>query len=163
MLKSKKRVLSTMCILLILFSFGCAGLGLGNYGKIVPDGNVMHAFETYQVNPGLNYYTSGSDVYPNAIMGIDKRYSLNSTLWKKVEFTPQTLKALVDNMQAKVSEINQSLHGFTILDTKGNDIGIWYSILSARTTVKIEDHSVVIFTPDLDTYDKYEYEKEESK
>ena len=152
-----------MCILVILLSFGCAGLLNGNYGKIVPDGNVMHAFESYQVNPDLNYYISGSDVYPNAIMGIDKRYSLNSTLWKKVEFTPQTLKSLVDDMKAKVSEINQTLHGFTILDTKGNDIGNWYSILSARTTVKIEDHSVVISTPDLDTYDKYEIEKEESK
>ena len=163
MLKSKKRVLSTMCILFILLSFGCAGLFNGNYGKIVPDGNVTHNFETYQVNPNLNYYTSGSDVYPNAIMGIDKRYSLNSTLWKKVEFTPQTLKTRVDDMNSKVSQINQSLHGFTILDTKGNDIGIWYSILSARTTVKMEDHSVVIFTPDLDTYDKFEHEKEDSK
>lgn len=130
MCKLRKRALRTMCILVILLSFGCAGLLNGNYGKIVPDGNVMHAFESYQVNPDLNYYISGSDVYPNAIMGIDKRYSLNSTLWKKVEFTPQTLKSLVDNMKAKVSEINQTLHGFTILDTKGNDIGNWYSILN---------------------------------
>lgn len=152
-----------MCVLLVLLSFGCAGLFNGNYGKIVPDWNVMHAFENYQVNPGLNYYISGSDVYPHAIIGIDKRYSLNSTLWKKVEFTPQTLKALVDDMNAKVSEINQTLHGFTILDTKGNDIGNWYSILSAKTTVKIEDHSVVIITPDIDTYDKYEYETGESQ
>lgn len=152
-----------MCILLILLSFGCAGLHNGNYGKIVPDLGVMHAFENYQVNPDLNYYTSGSDVYPNAIIGIDKLYSLNSTLWKKVEFTPQTLKILVEDMNARVSEINQTLHGFTILDTKGNVIGNWYSILSARTTVRIEDHSVFIFTPDLDTYDKYELEREESK
>jgi len=152
-----------MCILLILFSFGCAGRGLGNYGTIVPDQSVMHAFENYQVNPDLNYYTSGSDVYPNAIIGIDKRYVLDSTLWKKVEFTPQTLKILVEDMNAKVSEINQTLHGFTILDVRGNVIGNWFSILSARTTVRIEDHSVFIFTPDIDTYDKYEREIEESK
>jgi hypothetical protein len=152
-----------MCILLILFSFGCAGRSLGNYGTIVPDRNVTHAFKNYQVNPDLNYYTSGSDVYPNAIIGIDKRYVLDSTLWKKVEFTPQTLKILVNDMNAKVSEINQTLHGFAILDTRGNTIGYWFSILSARTTVRIEDHSVFIFTPDLDTYDKYEREREESK
>lgn len=159
----RKKILGIICILLILFFFGCAGLLNGNYGKITPDRNATHNYETYQVNPNYNYYISGSDVYPNAIIGIDKRYSLDSTLWKKVEFTPQKLKVLVGDMKAKVSEINQMLYGFIILDTKGNAIGSWYSILSARTTVKIENHSVFIFTPDLDTYEKYEIEKEESK
>ena len=146
-----KRAISVTCVFLILFSFGCAGLLSGNYGKIVPDGNVTQAFENYQVSPGLNYYISGSAVRPNAIIGIDKNSILSSKLWKKIELTPPILKDLVESMKDEV----YILHGFNILDNKGNDIGDWYSILSARTLVKIEeDNKVIVFTPDIDIYEK---------
>ncbi|MEA1935855.1 MAG: hypothetical protein U9M96_03415 [Thermodesulfobacteriota bacterium] len=152
MLKAIKRIISISCAILILSSVGCAGLISGEYGTIAPNRDVTESFENYQIDPDFNYYISGSDVYPNAVIGIDRSYTLNSKLWKKVEFTPETLKDLVGDMKAKVSELNEILHGFNILDDKGNKIGDWYSILSARTTVKIEDHSVIIITPDIDTY-----------
>lgn len=160
-LKAIKRTVSTICTILILSSVGCSGLISGEYGTIVPNKNVTVSFENHQIDPDFNYYISGPDLYPRAVMGIDRSYTLNSKLWKKVEFTPETLKDTVGNMEARVSELNETLHGFNILDDKGNKIGDWYSILSARTTVKIEDHSVIIITPDIDTYDKYEIERSE--
>ena len=46
-----------------------------------------------------------------------------------------------------------------MLDDKGMKIGIWYSILSVKTWLKMEDERTgIIYTPDIDTYLKYENE-----
>ena len=161
-IKAIRKTITVSCVFLILSSFGCAGLHSGSYGKITPDRNVTQAFETYQVNPDLNYYTSGSDIYPHAIIGINKNYTLRSELWKKREFTPGILKNLVEDMQFKVMQFYETPYGFDILDNDGNDIGDWYSIFSATTIVKTgKDRSVMIITPDIDTYEKYEIERED--
>jgi hypothetical protein len=105
------------------------------------------------VNTDLNYYITGSDICPNAIIGVDKEYTLVSDLWKKTEFTACTLKELVQFMKDEAFQYHEELFGFDILDDKGNDIGDWYSILSARTSVKmIGDKKVIIYTPPLDIY-----------
>ncbi len=146
-----KSPLCTMCALVLLASAGCAGPHGRNYGRIIPDGDVTRAFEEYQSDPGVNYYISGSDVFPNAIMGLNKAYTLDSTLWKRVEMTPQALGDLVSNMQTKA----RIQHGFVLVDNKGNRIGVWYSILTASTSLWMkDDHTVVILTPALDTYNK---------
>ena len=160
-IKAIRKVITVICGFLILSSFGCAGLHSGSYGKIRPDKKVTQSFETYQVNPDLNYYISGSDIYPHAIIGINKSHTLKSELWKKRGFTPETLKNLVEDVQFRVMEFYETPHGFDILDNAGNDIGDWYSIFSATTTIKIEeDQSVIVITPDIDTYERYEIERE---
>ncbi|TFG91082.1 MAG: hypothetical protein E4H15_06500 [Syntrophobacterales bacterium] len=148
-----KRTFFIMCTSVLLASAGCAGPYGRNYGRIMPDGDVTESFEKHQIDSSLNYYISGSDVHPNAIMGLSKAYTLDSTLWKKVEMTSQTLNDLVSNMQMKAL----IQHGFALFDNSGNRIGIWYSILSAATSLWMkDDHTVVILTPALDTYDKTE-------
>jgi hypothetical protein len=148
-----------MVVLVLLPSAGCTGSLFKNYGSIVPDRAVTNAFEQYQVNPKYNYYISGSEVYPNAIIGLDKAYALEPDLWKPVEMTPQKLRELVQYMHDKVSTITfgLSLHGFAMFDDKGKQIGVWYSILEAKTSLKMKDERTVeIITPDIDTYLKYE-------
>jgi len=84
-------------ILLMLMS-SCSihdGKIFGRYGKIAPDGVATQSFESCSVDGNLDYYASGPDLYPNAIIGIDRRYELVSDLWKKREFTPDDLKILV--------------------------------------------------------------------
>ncbi|MBW2672553.1 MAG: hypothetical protein JRD89_03940 [Deltaproteobacteria bacterium] len=148
-----KLSLHIICVLVLLVSAGCAGLHARDYGRIIPDGDVTEAFGTYQTDPDLTYYISGSDVYPNAIMGLNRAYILDSTLWKKLKMTPQVLRELVTNMQMKAT----IQHGFVLVDPEGNRIGVWYSILSATTSLWMKnDHTVVIVTPDLDTYEKIE-------
>ena len=151
--KQKINVISFTCILFLLVICGCAVNLYSNYGEIRPNKEVTQAFDNYVVNPDLNYYITGSDVCPNAIIGVDKEYTLVSDLWKKTEFTAGTLKELVQFMKDEMSQYREGLFGFDILDDKGNDIGDWYSILSARTSVKmIGDKKVIIYTPPLDTY-----------
>jgi len=90
-------------------------------------------------------------------MGLDKNYVLESTLWKRVEMTPARLKEIVTDMKSKTSTIHQSLFGFSLIDPQGKPVGIWYSILSARTAFQMkENNRVMIHTPDLRTYEKFE-------
>ena len=120
---------------------------------------MTNAFEKYQVNPNYNYYISGSDVYPNAIIGLDKALTLESDLWKQVEITPKKLRELVQDMQSKVRDLswNLVLHGFAMFDDNGIQIGVWYSIPGAKTSLSMkDDHTVIIITPNIDTYLKYD-------
>ncbi len=145
-------------ILLMLMS-SCSihdGKIFGRYGKIAPDGVATQSFESCSVDGNLDYYASGPDLYPNAIIGIDRRYELVSDLWKKREFTPDDLKILVQNMQSKAWEHGSMMRGFNILDDMGNDIGDAYSILSVIMPVKmIDGNKVIVYTPPLDPYEKF--------
>jgi hypothetical protein len=128
-----------------------------NWGKIVQDEQVRKSFETYSVSTDMNYYISGSDVYPFAILGLNKDYTLDSDLWKQVELTQALLQELVMDMQSKAWGFGQSQFGFAVLDDQGKQIGIWYSILSASTSIQMkDDKKVMIYTPDPDTYKQYE-------
>jgi hypothetical protein len=144
-------------IVILFLHMGCAGALQKNYGSITPDGNVSAAFESYKIDPQLNYYISGSDLYPNALMGLKKTYTLDSDLWKKIEPAAKDFREIIQYMQKRALDLGQHQFGFAILDDNGKQIGIWYSILSARTSVRMkEENKVVIITPDLDTYEKLE-------
>jgi hypothetical protein len=124
-----------------------------HYGKIRPSGDVTISYERFSVDPNQNYYLSGSDTYPNAIIGIDKTWILESDLWKRKDLSFQNMKELVQNMQNKSAEQNNVLHGFVILDNKGKKIGDWFSIMGVITTVEVTgEGGVIVSTPPIDTY-----------
>lgn len=71
--------------------------------------------------------------------------------------TAATMKEIVDQMKAKASQHNMFQYGFEMLDNQGWSIGVWYSVLSARTFLRMnEDGTVRIDTPDLDIYERLE-------
>jgi hypothetical protein len=144
-----------LCMALCLALTACTGL-FRNYGRIDSSREVTGAFERYEVNPNFRYYITGSDVYPNAVIGLDRKHQLDpETLWKEVEMTPERMKGIVQLMKSKTNLLMMTLHGFEITDNNGRPIGVWYSILSARTFVKMNDDGTVrIDTPDLDTYNE---------
>ena len=159
MKKHWRPVLYIIFILIVLPSVACKSSLTKNYGKISLDRDASKAFESYQVNPSYNYYISGSDVYPNAILGLDKAYNLEPDLWKRIDMTPQKLRELVTDMHRKVWSVDMTLglHGFAIFDDKGKQIGVWYSILEARTFITMkDDRTAIIITPDIDTYLRHE-------
>lgn len=161
MQKKWKLIIYVLCILVMLPCAGCATMHFKSYGSIVPDGGVTEAFEKFQVNPNYNYFYSGSEVYPNAVIGLNKTYTLESDLWKKVDMTPAKLREIVTFMKNKAATVNlqTSLHGFMILDDGGKQIGVWYSIFEAMTksSVRMKDsNAVLIDTPDIDTWLKLE-------
>jgi len=147
-------VLCGLCMAMLLLLAGCSGMLPKNYGTMAPDTNTTKAFDACRIDPAFHYYISGSDVHPNALLGLDKTLTLDSNLWKKIEPTPQAFCDMIRNMQMKALDIRQSQHGFIIRDAHGTPIGVWYSILRATTIVETKtDRQVVIYTPDIDTYE----------
>jgi hypothetical protein len=148
------------CLLLAvgLSLLACAGGAFGNYGRINPSGEATQAFESYSVNPAYRYYISGSDLFPNALIGLSRDYHLDpETTWKEVEMTPQVMKEIVEHMKTQALRLMQSQKGFNLVDDAGRVIGVWYSLIEARTFVQMKKDGVVrIDTPDLNTYKEFE-------
>jgi hypothetical protein len=149
-----------LCALLILClgALSCSGALFQNYGRILPSEEGARDLENGVVLPELRYYISGSDLYPNALIGLHRDRHLDpETLWKEVKMTPEKLRQIVGFMKAKAFEYMHFPHPFDLFDTKGKKIGFWYSILTAKTSLRFgEDGTVTIFTPDLDTYERLE-------
>jgi hypothetical protein len=154
-----RRILVFLSVLLLLFMnvIACSG-SLRNYGRILPSEAVDRDLEGGVFDPELRYYTSGAELYPNALIGLNREYHLDpGALWKEVIMTPEKLREIVGNMKAKAYEYRHFQHGYDLLDPSGKKIGFWYSILTARTYLRIgQDGSVIIQTPPLDTYQKLE-------
>jgi len=75
--------------------------------------------------------------------------------------TPAKLQEIVTFMKNMAATVNltTSLHGFMILDDKGRQIGVWYSIMEATTKSYIrmtDSKTVLIDTPDIDTWLQFE-------
>jgi hypothetical protein len=146
----------SLVLLLCLSAVACASL-LRHYGTINPHDAVTQAFEAYRVNGEFRYYVSGALAYPNALMGLHKEYRLDpKTLWKEVPgMTAAKMKEIVDNMKTKAFQHHLILYGFEMSDNKGRPVGVWYSVLWARTFLRMnEDGTVRIDTPDLDVYER---------
>jgi len=128
-----------------------------HYGSLKPSADVATEFEQYRENPDLTYYTSGPDLYPTALMGIDKAVTLDSKLWKKRTFKEGEFKTLIQGMQQKVSQLNLHLHGFAVVDKEGKRIGNWYSVLGLHIVIKtMAPGRVSITTPPNDMYERRE-------
>jgi len=120
------------------------------YGALRASESVTRAYEQYQLHPELNYYSSGPDFYPRAVIGIDKRLLLYSDLWKQRDFDPETFRETIRNMQSMALSTMQMLHGFEIVDQQGSRIGTWFSVLDVRTTIKmLKDNRVRVDLPSL--------------
>jgi hypothetical protein len=71
--------------------------------------------------------------------------------------TAAKMQEIVDDMKTKASRHNMFQYGFEMSDNKGRPIGVWYSVLWARTVVRMNENGTVrIDTPELDVYQKSE-------
>ena len=161
-MNSRRNVLFCLLLMVGLNVIACAGGLFRAYGRINPSGEATLAFENHSVNPTYRYYISGSDVYPNALIGLSRDYRLDpETLWKEVQMTPKLMKEIVDHMKARASQLMQFPKGFNLVDDSGRVIGAWYSIITARTFVQMRTDGIVrIDTPAIDTYDRFERERD---
>ena len=153
----KKALVFALLFLVLLSITACSWLSNKNYGKFVPDADVTAAFNKSEINPDLNYYITGSDTYPRSILGLNKAYILDSNLWKEVKLKPEELKEITARMQQRAMNRGQGQFGFAVLDDKGKQIGIWYSILVPGISIKVlDDRKVIIYPPNDINYKSYD-------
>ncbi len=124
-----------------------------HYGHFYANNAVASAYGNFRIDPEQNYYISGSDTYPSAIIGIKQDWTLESDLWRKKELTSSSLQELVQNMQTKAQEQGSALLGFDIIDNRGQKIGDWFSLPVNTLTVRISgEKKAVIHPPSNDIY-----------
>ena len=154
-MQTRRCVRVCLFVALCVSVVACAGM-FANYGRFTPSDEVYKAFTTYQVNKDYRYYISGPDLNPTALMGLDRSCRLDpATTWREVQMTPERMKEIVEGMNTKASTQHEYHKGFELSDNNGRPIGVWYSLLRARTFVRIkEDGTVRIDSPDLDTYER---------
>jgi hypothetical protein len=151
----KNKTVKWEIVFLIMLSVtGCAVMN-GQYGSIVLDQAAERNFAAFHIDPQMNYYYSGPDVYPNALMGLKKEYVLDNDLWKALAPDPKIFKEKIRSMQDKARLYGSSQYGFVIRDQQGTPIGVWYSLLTVKIkVVKMgEGNKVIVYTPELDAYD----------
>jgi hypothetical protein len=155
-INKNKMLLFALLFLAVLSTIACTSFK--NYGKFVPDAAVTAAFNKSEINPEFNYYITGSETYPRSILGLNKAYTLDSDLWIKLEFKPEDLAKLTARMQQRaIVYFGGRPLGFAILDDKGKQIGIWYSIMVSSIAVKVlNDQKVIIYPPNDKDYMEYD-------
>ena len=140
-------------LILILSIAGCATFK-GQYGSIILDETARKSFESYKMDPAMNYYYSGAGAHPNAIIGLKKAYDLDNDLWKRIAPNDDLFEGLVRGMQRKANELAMTQYGFVMKDDMGQPVGIWYSVLALQTRLlKMgKGNKVVVYTPELEVY-----------
>lgn len=145
-------ILSLFTTMILLTGFtGCAQRA--NYGGFSKDDQVGHAFRSGTVPAELNYFYTGRDTMPYAIMGIKPSYTVPSQYWIAFEPKPEQLRNMSSNIYGKN---RYDPYGFNILDPDGSPIGIWFSNLNhASITVDRETRTVEVLYKNPESYDDF--------
>jgi hypothetical protein len=139
-------------IVLLMLSL-CIGCTHANSGRLKLSSEVGRLFESHQVLEDHNYYFSGSDVRPNAIMGIQKDYHLKSRLWKSENVTPERLKLWI-NLMTDYRGFSIRTYGSWILDPNGKAVGIWYSPWQFTPIWFEPDNMIIVGTPQVNEFER---------
>jgi hypothetical protein len=147
----KKNVYAAVILGAIVLLCSCKSMSMlsGNYGNFRPDLVAEADFLKPVVNPNYNYYIYGPDLFPDVLLGLDKKYKLEPGAFKPVSLSPATMKVLVGDMQHKAISQTDILRGFYIVDEKGSIIGEWYSPFFFNSSVALKDGIAAIAAPDF--------------
>ncbi len=119
---------------LLFISSSCV-VRSGNWGTIRENHEVTRMFRSYEIVQNYNYYYYGVYLEPDTIMGIDKKYTVQSQFWKPLALTSEQLKTWVRELDRSRDDTNFArrymgrYQGAYILDPERAVIGIWYSKL----------------------------------
>lgn len=117
-----------------ILSGGCVATATNkNLGAIRESHEVTRQYRALQINPNYNYFYSGTKQNPDAILGMDKIYTVQSKFWHPVDLSEEQLKYWVTWGDRQSSDEGFSSRylgkymGAYILDPTGRTIGDWYS------------------------------------
>lgn len=119
------------------------------YGVIRPSMEATNAYLAFRVDPAMSYYLSGSEVYPNGIIGVHPSWTLQSDLWKPVAMDSPSLKRYIENMKSLGLPSGVIPYGYEICDDGTGKIGNLFSLPGQNMTVWLrEQNRFEISTPE---------------
>ena len=127
----------------LLTAFILASLAgcLANYGRLQLDSAVEQAFRNNEMLDNYQYYYSGRENKPSAIIGIDPAFQFSSKYWTAVE--PSQFEIIVGRMYPDYGY----LYGAYMMAPDGRKAGVWYSWVKTYT-VKFEGDRIIVFSPE---------------
>ena len=110
--------------------------------------SATQTFMTAKIDTGYQYYISGHDFKPVAIVGIKKDYTLEKGDWQKVDVDSTRMRLWVERMLAQPgAEYNIEPNGAYILDNNGNAVGVWFSVFALPQVTFTSETSLAITRP----------------
>lgn len=116
---------------LTILMFACV---FANIGGIRNSQEVERTFETLQVFPDYRYWYLYMENSPYAVLGLKSDYRIEDIWWTAVEPGSETFRKVVELVQ-RFPVPGSRTFGAYVLDPKAEQIGVWYSSLTAGITV----------------------------
>lgn len=143
--------LSVLVLLLCFISFVISACAISGQ-KLEMSREVNDIFESGEIISEYNYYYSGPESRPRAIVAISKDVSFEQDLWNAVEPSEDLLDRWNLHINNRYQESN-FYFGAYILDPVGRRVGLWYSYETLPTIIwSEEDKKVTIYTPDIHVF-----------
>ena len=146
---AKNKALSNIGIwaLFCLAAFTLVACTAGAY-HFKRSANVSDTFEKFRVLNDHQYYFSGNEYKPTAVIGIQKGYTLTSSYWHPVALDEKMLRVWTERMMMQPgAEYNVDPNGAYILDDYGNRIGVWYAVWKLPILKFISEKEIDISNP----------------
>ena len=111
----------------------CTATTLQNPGTLRESNDITQKYRSLTIDPNYNYYWSGTELDPDAIMGIDKNLTVQSKFWHQIDLDKEQLEYWVkwSDRQRYDERISSRYLGYYmgayILDNEGKVVGDWYS------------------------------------
>jgi len=132
-------------LILATIALICAGCSTPISGRLENSPQATELFKKHQILPGHQYYISGFQRIPYAIIAVDNNYQLRAGHWKPIDMNSTSLNQLIYRME-HVYSLNP--RGAWILDQDGNRLGAWYSSQYQTKVKREKDNRIVVVNPD---------------
>ncbi len=126
--KMKTAIYSILLVGFLFLFAGCAGCP--DCGSIRLENEITKIFTSETIVPGYQYFYYGEILYPKAILGIDKGYTVEGKFWTPIDLTQEQLNTWVQEISTRptgIDPLTGGFNGYAIRDPQGNRVGIWYS------------------------------------
>jgi len=114
-------------------------------GRLEGSPEATEVFRKNQILANHDYYISGDQRIPLAIIAIDNKYQFKTSRWRAIDMNSTQLSQLTYRME-QVYSINP--RGAWIMDNDGTRLGIWYSSQRQTLVKRDRENRVVVVNPD---------------
>ena len=142
--RAKTRLLFYSLILATI-AYIFAGCAAPISGRLQSSPEATEMFKNSLILPNHQYYVSGFQRIPYAIIAVDNNYQLRTSRWKPIDMDSTSLNQLIYRM-GHVYSLNP--RGAWILDQEGNRLGAWYSSQYQTKVKREKDNRIVVLNPD---------------
>jgi hypothetical protein len=134
--------LSLFLLPLIVVVVGC---GSATYGRLESSPEITKVFKDGKILSSYQYYTSGFQRIPYAIIAVDSNFQLRSGGWQALDMDAAALNQIVFRMDTVYS---LTPRGAWIVDHEGNRLGVWYSSQYYTTVERRPNNQILVVSPE---------------